>query len=693
MSNESSLKKISEWAVGADCDEGKGVDISVSIPVFQRGLVWGAQQTEFLWDSILRGFPVGSFVTCKAITKQQKSEPSEYHLLDGQQRAHAIALGFAEPTFNQSDLDDPAPIIWMDLAPKERIKDTTREFLIRLATPSHPWGYRANEDSGVLSARNIREQIPKDNNQDKNKRLKPADIYPFDAVCPVPLSWLLSLCEEKKEDFWEKLSKRLREESSPWSKRCVGEIEAENVDFDRIYSAISRTKEFSIPILKIPDEEDCNDDISDVEVLFQRLNRQGSPLQGEELFYSMIKASWPEVQKAVGNVAKCRVPSSRIVNLGVRLAITKPNDINLHRGLTISALRKMKVSSAEADQEGKHLLEDFLIKENGEKLSSVVFEVEKWLRGEPERTLPFVLVSSIARDGKGDLYLLFLYWAYRDTPVESEVLTSLPGLATFIHWFGNDKRKIVDAIFNECRESVSMDGIRRALAKSIENKWLVPLFSTTDFELGLKKYSDVDQRYADKQWRWNCFLDDEQLQKDRDEVWWPFVSRVVWNRELLLYAQRKFIEKAFWDYDPADKELWKEHNRPWDFDHIHPSACFYNRRGEYRSFTKEWGNTIGNLRAWPFEKNRSDQKDPLDEKLPDIKDDRRNELVDSFICEDEVIGFSHADSALKDADKALSFMNSTLSRLVRIYGEWLESSGAKEFLDKTGSFGQIFGEE
>ena len=31
------------------------------LPALQRGAVWSASQTEALWDSLVRGFPIGSF--------------------------------------------------------------------------------------------------------------------------------------------------------------------------------------------------------------------------------------------------------------------------------------------------------------------------------------------------------------------------------------------------------------------------------------------------------------------------------------------------------------------------------------------------------------------------------------------------------------------------------------------------------
>ena len=47
------LKEISEWV-----KDGSLVDI----PALQRGLVWKPKQVELLWDSLLRGFPIGSFM-------------------------------------------------------------------------------------------------------------------------------------------------------------------------------------------------------------------------------------------------------------------------------------------------------------------------------------------------------------------------------------------------------------------------------------------------------------------------------------------------------------------------------------------------------------------------------------------------------------------------------------------------------
>jgi len=47
-------------------------------------------QIESLWDSLLRGYPVGSFLLSRI-------DNGTLFLLDGQQRATSIALGYYDP--------------------------------------------------------------------------------------------------------------------------------------------------------------------------------------------------------------------------------------------------------------------------------------------------------------------------------------------------------------------------------------------------------------------------------------------------------------------------------------------------------------------------------------------------------------------------------------------------------------------
>ncbi len=120
----------------------------VSLPQVQRGFVWRPFQIENLWDSLLRGYPVGAFVLSPISGK------GSFEMLDGQQRATAICLGFGNPTFRDSQ--DKIKV-FIDLE-KPKVEDN-RKYIFRVITQSHPWGYRKSDNTKTLTSDNIRKAM------------------------------------------------------------------------------------------------------------------------------------------------------------------------------------------------------------------------------------------------------------------------------------------------------------------------------------------------------------------------------------------------------------------------------------------------------------------------------------------------------------------------------------------------------
>ena len=71
----------------------------ITIPEFQRRLVWPVKKQEELITSIKRGFPVGSLLLFEDIEKSNKaaSKKKFYNLVDGLQRTHALKRYTSDP--------------------------------------------------------------------------------------------------------------------------------------------------------------------------------------------------------------------------------------------------------------------------------------------------------------------------------------------------------------------------------------------------------------------------------------------------------------------------------------------------------------------------------------------------------------------------------------------------------------------
>ena len=725
-----SLKQVASWDLeylNAPCEK-----IKASVPALQRGLVWSPQQVELLWDSILRGFPIGSLVVSKQVDSQERSGKSgiTHHLLDGQQRYNAITLGFHDPFVEhpaQVSDDKSGSILWLDLAPlgtterpnSKLSQSSTREFLTRVTTLAHPWGYKPDDNSSRLSAADARDAVEWEYQNKKVPERKPSSLglFPWYANAPVPLSWLMVAIEvgngqiKDEQQFWSDVGGRLEPEAAKrrWPSLALKYLEEDNIAsrLHEIYRGIRRAAQTHVVIMEAPEdiffntsrqEESVKDNeagnIASIEHLFNRLNRQGTTLDGEELAYSMIKAYWPDIAKVIDSVSTRRIPASHLVSLGVRAAITDSRSGKLARGITIPRLRA--IAKAVAPNEGEAAssafdyriqIEEFIGKQAGSdggvgkaRLGRACAKVDQWLvfdRNESPHGLPPVLVSSFAR-GSSDLYLFLLYIAEQlgtTAPVHGIRWNELlPGLATLIHWFakGGEKPAIADLLLESNAAEISPENVRRGIIAAIEKELLIMPRHPDD----LKEFIKLPDDEHLKDWRWWKSLIETAPEEERPKLqntWRPFLERTAWERELLLYAQRSYLDCRFKDYDPARKDLWENHNRPWDFDHLHAGFYFWNKQGVYADFCREWGNCIGNLRAWPFEDNRSDQKDTAKEKLSGKPDEMKWSLIES---EAELVAFSQCHSTRHDPPLAARALSEAIkARFIRIYGDWYNSTG------------------
>jgi len=244
-----SIREIAAWSLPrlqpADSRE------DVTLTPIQRGPVWKPHQIESIWDSILRGFPVGSLVVTegneesgkhlqnyshapssdKESEDQHDSKPAscKLQLVDGQQRANAISWAYVDPWSDANEEREGA--LWIDLCPAEG-KEDERKYVLRMLTRSHPWGYQRNNPNARLHRGSYQEALEcfaLASQRQKDATWKPGKLdirvaFPWDSAAPVPFSWVVQYVEDIPEssstvaEVGTKLRKRLQETFPGWEK-------------------------------------------------------------------------------------------------------------------------------------------------------------------------------------------------------------------------------------------------------------------------------------------------------------------------------------------------------------------------------------------------------------------------------------------------------------------------------------------
>lgn len=326
------LRQIATWTSD---------DSEVLIPALQRGLVWKPSQVELLWDSILRGFPIGSFMLSDIVNNDGIGN---YYLMDGQQRFNAISLGYNKVT-------DAKAVLWIDLLPPTS-QNSTRKYWIKVTTAPHPWGFKNDDQANRLNTSEKREAIKafglEGNIYNKNFSLK--TTWPFEARLPIPLFCLLEAAEksDNKEGFIEKALKLFNETDFCYLKRFNEKYnqfdEAKNY-LRGLFHAFKALKDYTITCNHLPkdvmESETTKDSAaqSTLEVLFTRLNTGGTTISRDDLNYSAIKAYWPSIKDVNDKLAEKYMNPAKLVMLAFRLALTSDNDNGFKNEMTIKQIR------------------------------------------------------------------------------------------------------------------------------------------------------------------------------------------------------------------------------------------------------------------------------------------------------------------------------------------------------------------
>lgn len=332
------IMPLDQWLnYASGCDES----VFVALPLIQRGSVWKPKQIIDLWDTLLRGMPMGSLMYSRMLPGSEVREiggkdmiktpdSGAIGLIDGQQRTLAMLIAWAKVGEKMDRR------IWVDFDDKPGDEHI---FRLHITTKNQPFGFQKSSPSTKLSLSERGDALNKFIKQHGEKDLSYDFLFkmamPYHAKLPLDLRVLI--------ECWNHQGNK-----AAWIKKIEGML-AEKLSIDDLGQAKTRIHEFAnalerlfklqIPLLKVDLElfsvvEDNNETIDPpLAVLFKRIGTGGTPLSDADYVYSVIKHHLPQAYKLVtklhgaDNIASL-LSATDLVMTAVRLASAeyKPSD-------------------------------------------------------------------------------------------------------------------------------------------------------------------------------------------------------------------------------------------------------------------------------------------------------------------------------------------------------------------------------
>lgn len=643
MDNTFTLQNISDRTNGT---------IIIDIPSLQRGLVWKPKQVEFLWDSIIRGFPIGGFIL-------SENTNNKYDLMDGQQRFNAIGLGFEEPK------KDSKSILWIDIDFEQKDEPrSSRKFFVKATTTAHPWGYNNDDDCKLLSAKDRKDALekfgfPNGTNIYKNP-INLIETYPFKSRLPIPLAYILNSIDKNREVFASNVIEKCEKSNcSTWLLKIWNT--ENNVKREKLLEWINKNfetllllDEYTLPFSLLPkstiDNEDKIENIqesdqTDLEVLFQRLNTGGTQISRDDLMYSAIKAYWGSIKNDNENLATGLMPPQYLIQILFRLILT---EINKETDKFEPPISIQKIRKLAKDNEIHQKIDDFFKSESINRIREQLLELT-----ESENNyyaIPKYVLMKIVKE-KPDLILFVMYLLRKDSKISKE---NLIGLILYLYWFSCNTAEVINTLYRKCKESSDEDiAIKEGLADLTYERKLQNIYTPEEIEKVIDK--EKQESLIDN------LINTPAGKFIRSITWEP--QKYSTSKTILLYSQRGFLSENFREYNPSDTLSWEDHNCPWDYDHIFPQNKLNTfKQVQYRERIQFWLWSIGNFAAIPFEENRAKSDS-------NNYDYYKNDGRESILFFDKDFEKVEPHSNDNEAKKAALFEKIVFNRMIKLYSE------------------------
>lgn len=728
---EIAVVPIKDWL---DWVTERNTNILVALPMIQRGSVWTADKIVNLWDSLLRGMPVGSFTvsvfkdhqpnqSVRLIGKRETSQmaiPDEsLSLLDGQQRTLAMCIGWGLPKGREMDRR-----VWVDFS---KSGAGGHPFCLRATTRFQPFGFEPHNQSQRLALgkrRNARRDFDTVTNNEYQSvpdyRLPLDKTLPYESIAPIDLGWAINQWRESAG-------------LDDWAYKVMGCLQLKIEDLTAVETrvrsfgkALERFFRMQVALVRVHDgllaDETSSDNDTAVEpplvVLFERIANAGARLSADDYAFSLIKHRFPEAHNLVQDLhgsetVASLVSATQLVMTAVRVAT------GIHRDENGNLLPDNPTPSA---KEFNRLIRH-RIRGGHDFLNGAVIPL---LHGESSlrvsfNTLQALLMFRACSDGldagfpqlafpvfQRQLVQILVFWVHQrlhapndPESTNADIKASRGEILRFcLFWLlcVGDSEKTREsagkAAFKELRTTNKYS--------RFPGKQLMDLLCASDQMLAVKlrppanlKNLILTSLLSGKQ-----FVASRTTRFDQNSTD-PTASQLAkswfYRKKILLWLQRKDVASnpAYVGINPlAGPE--RDQETPYDFDHITPRDD-WDRDGRYQAGTAlyhfceeedRWalGDNIGNMRIIDSSSNRRDGNSPPDIKLrlrPELDCSvSRQLLAASDISPEEAILWTQCSSENMghwEESRAKDFKKAVEQRAYRLYERLYDEAGFKQW--------------
>lgn len=554
--------------------EDKGVKLG--IPAVQRGLVWEPSKIVNLWDSIIKGYPIGIF-------QCYKESDNQLALIDGQQRLNAICLGYA-------NTEEAA--LWVGIDTKQVEKSLKKPHFM-LCTSRHPWGYRSTHESAgiALTPYNTSERrewnrkllginnlSDADNNKKQTDEFQLASLYPNGRPLP-----------EENIKYYRMPEVLATTEPST--------ADANLLALRRTDWAI-RARDPKAKIVPLVVIENFNPTPSVLRSLFARINRGGTTLSQLDELYSAacVYGTEFDLKGKNSDLSLNFIPPERLTRLAARMAKSSKSE-NYEDSVGIETICEWfqpqeKNSNGERKKEKETLINLY----NGKTLEHC-------------KQLYLNLLGSSDKEGKMSELPAYVYLRNREDNWLYVVFSLLEKYDDIIC---RDKKyfTLLCLLPDLLCGTIATKGKRnfcRAFFKAT-------VYTKTRFNNLLQLMATgCIAATADDTFMWpypkdmNTFLNLAKSEKVISDysTFWLDIYRSIWGRadnNILYYYQRQYVNKMLYSgiFNPASATTWQgRDNKPWDMDHVIPESWWRNHDAANLE------NEVGNMQIMYFCHNRS----------------------------------------------------------------------------------------